>query len=265
MSTRGSIGIFDSGVGGLTVARAIKNLLPDEKLVYFGDTLHLPYGDKSPDSIVRYSMAISDFLVQKNCKVIVIACNSASASAYQPILEKFGNELPILNVIDPMVDFVLENFAGELIGVIGTKATVQSEVYQHKLAEHTTCRALMTPLLVPIIEEGFTGSDISNKAINHYLSQSQLEGIKALILGCTHYPLLVNEIRSYYQGNTEVLDSSQIVARSLQKMLEENGLLNLDKNTDQDEFYVSDHTRAFEEITQLFFGEEIRLRLEKVT
>ncbi|UTW64358.1 glutamate racemase [bacterium SCSIO 12741] len=265
MSKTGSIGIFDSGVGGLTVARAIKSLLPNEKLIYFGDTLHLPYGDKSPESITRYSLAISDFLIQKECKVIVIACNSASASAYHPIREKYGDQLPIINVIAPMVDYVREHFSGEPVGVIGTKATVKSKVYQDQLRDFASCQALMTPLLAPLIEEGFAGSEISEQAIKHYLSQPDLEGIKALILGCTHYPLLVDEIKTYYQGKTEVLDSSHMVASALQKMLEEHDLSADGKNAAKDEFYVSDHTLAFQEITRLFFGEEIQLKLEKLS
>lgn len=150
------IGLFDSGVGGLTVAHAIKSLLPGERLVYFGDTFHLPYGDKSNESVKYYSERITDFLLQYNCKVILIACNTASAIALQEVKKKAGKSALVLNVIDPVVDFVNSHFTAGKIGVIGTKGTINSGTYKKKINEKNSqleITSVPTPLLVPMIEE----------------------------------------------------------------------------------------------------------------
>ncbi|HZY25616.1 MAG TPA: glutamate racemase, partial [Bacteroidales bacterium] len=184
------IGIFDSGVGGLTVAHAIKQILPGESLIYFGDTAHLPYGDKSAESIRNYSQRITEFLLEHDSKVIVIACNSASASAFDSLKGKFGKTTILIDVIDPVVDYLsTRNF--NKIGVIGTKRTISSGTYELKIKEKspsTQVISMATPLIVPMIEEGFIFDDISNAIIRTYLSSESLDGIQALILGCTHYP-----------------------------------------------------------------------------
>ncbi len=152
------IGIFDSGIGGLTVAKAIRNLLPEENIIYFGDTAHLPYGDKSEAAIQAYSIKIADILLKKGCKVIVIACNSASSASYELLKEYVRKDAHIINVIDPMVDFITENYSGKRIGLIGTKRTVQSGIYTRKIEESNhsiLLESLATPLLAPMIEEGF--------------------------------------------------------------------------------------------------------------
>ena len=181
------IGIFDSGVGGLTVAHAIKQLLPGESIIYFGDTAHLPYGDKSADAIKSYSRRITEFLLEHQAKVILVACNSASASAYDSLKEEFGRRTVILDVIDPVVDYLSSKHYKKL-GVIGTKRTISSGMYDQKLKERspvTSVVSLATPLLVPMIEEGFIFDDISNAIIRTYLSDESLSGIEALVLGCT--------------------------------------------------------------------------------
>lgn len=255
------IGIFDSGIGGLTVAKAIKQLLPNESIVYFGDTAHLPYGDKSEAAIQAYSIKIADILLKKGCKVIVIACNSASSASYELLKEYVRKDAHIINVIDPMVEFVVEHFAGKRIGLIGTKRTIHSGIYARKIEEARcgiTLHSLATPLLAPMIEEGFFNNQISHEIIAQYLSDESLNNIEALVLACTHYPLIKNEINSFYQRQITVLDSAQVVAHALQRYLAYNQLLN-EKESQVDHFFVSDYTESFETSTRLFFGEKVML------
>jgi glutamate racemase len=254
------IGIFDSGVGGLTVAHAIKQILPGENLVYFGDTAHLPYGDKSAESIRFYSRRITEFLLQHNAKVVVIACNSASASAFECLKEEFSGKTIILDVIDPVIDYISTRSYTK-IGVIGTKRTISSGTYDNKVSEKspdTKIVSLATPLLVPMIEEGFIFDDISNAIIRTYLSNESLIGIQALILGCTHYPIIRNQISKFFNFDVEVVDSARIVSVILRDLLEKNNLLN-DSGVVKDLFYVSDYTSYFEKIARMFFEGEINL------
>lgn len=255
------IGIFDSGIGGLTTAYAIRQLMPSESLIYFGDTAHLPYGDKSEAAIQAYSVRIADVLVNKGCKVIVIACNSASSAAYDLLREYLNHRIRIINVIDPMIEYVGQHYPNNRIGLIGTKRTVQSGVYQRKLEQLNAgiqLNALATPLLVPMIEEGFFNNQISHNIIETYLKDPLLNGIRALILGCTHYPLIRKEITAFYQGSVEVLDSSELVASAVLEFLTAAGLLRTDAKP-IDHFLVSDYTESFEASTRLFFRQAVHL------
>lgn len=255
------IGIFDSGVGGLTVAHAIKQILPGESLVYFGDTAHLPYGDKSAESIRFYSQRITEFLLDHNAKVVLIACNSASASAFESLKTRFHDKTILIDVIDPVVEYIgTKNFSK--IGVIGTKRTVSSGTYETKIKEispSTSVVSVATPLLVPMIEEGFIFDDISNAIIRSYLSNESLAGIQALILGCTHYPIIKNQISKIFNFNVEVVDSARIVAMILRDTLEKHNILN-DKALVKDQFFISDYTDYFEKIARMFFEGEINLK-----
>ena len=255
------IGIFDSGVGGLTMANAIKQILPGESLVYFGDTAHLPYGDKSAEAIRYYSGKITEFLLDHNAKAILVACNSASASAFDTLKEEFRDRAPLIDVIDPVVDYLSSrNF--RKVGVIGTKRTISSGTYESKIREKipgTQLVSMATPLLVPMIEEGFIFDDISNAIIRTYLSDEALKGIEALILGCTHYPIIRNQISKFFNFNIEVVDSARIVSMVLRETLEKNRLLN-DSGKVRDEFFISDYTPYFEKIARMFFEGEINLR-----
>lgn len=255
------IGIFDSGVGGLTVAHAIKQILPGESLVYFGDTAHLPYGDKSAESIRYYSGKITEFLLDHNSKVVLVACNSASASAFETLRNEFKDRTILIDVIDPVVDYMgTRNF--RKIGVIGTKRTISSGTYEMKIREKvpgTTVVSMATPLLVPMIEEGFIFDDISNAIIRSYLSNDTLSGIDALILGCTHYPIIRNQISKFFNFNVEVIDSARIVSLILRETLEKNNLLN-DSGIVSDQFFISDYTSYFEKIARMFFEGEINLK-----
>lgn len=255
------IGIFDSGIGGLTVAHAIRNLLPEEDLIYFGDTAHLPYGDKSEAAIQVYSIKIADILLKKGCKVIVIACNSASSASYELLKEYVRTDTYVINVIDPMVELVTQNYAHRKIGLIGTKRTVQSGVYGRKIAEANkdiTLYSLATPLLAPMIEEGFFNNQISHEIIAQYLADPILQDIEALILACTHYPLIKKEISAYYGGRMAILDSSEIVAQALRKYLVTEDLLN-NQDRASHQFLVSDFTDSFESSARMFFHESVKL------
>lgn len=261
LSKEQPIGIFDSGVGGLTVATAIKQILPNEEMIYFGDTAHLPYGDKSGETIINYSRHIADFLLKKDVKVILVACNTASAVAYHHLKEYLGSRVLVVNVIDPVVEYIGKHYSSTKIGVIGTKGTINSGTYEKKILEkagENSVASLATPLFVPMIEEGFVYDDISNAIIRSYLSNETLQGIQSLILGCTHYPIIKNQIRKFFDFKVDVVDSATIVAQSLKGQLEMRNLINT-TTSPRHTFYVSDYTEYFEAIGRMFFEESINL------
>lgn len=266
LSADQSIGIFDSGIGGLTVASAISKALPEEHLIYYGDTMHLPYGDKSADAIRYYSLRISKFLLEQDCKMIVIACNSASAAAYDVLLEFFEGKVHFVNVVDPLVDAVV-NTQIDKVGVIATKATIGSEVYLRKIndrAPKLQVSQLATPLLVPMIEEGFCEGKISRSIIDNYLSQDELVDIEALLLACTHYPLIKSEIQEYYDRNVIVLDSTDVATESVRQTLATQGLLRKRPKEKADIFYISDYTKSFDETSSLFYGKDVDLQVKSI-
>lgn len=250
------IGIFDSGVGGLTVAKAIMEELPNEDILYFGDTVHLPYGEKSKEAIIRYSLEISEFLYSKGIKILVIACNSASATAYDALCRHWGDRLPIVNVIDPVVDYVKKNRLKK-VGIIGTKATINSGVYVNKLkmsCGNIEVKTKPTPLLAGMIEEGLYGTDISRSLIYHYLHGEQFEQLEALILACTHYPLIQPEVREFFENKSIILDTPKILASHLKETLVENHLFSPSKYPGEYHFYLSDLTDSFKVISARFLG-----------
>lgn len=255
------IGIFDSGIGGLTVAKAIHKLLPHETLIYFGDTAHLPYGDKAPESIKSYALKISDFLLSKGCKIIVIACNTASSIAFEAVKKNVGNRALVLDVINPVVEKVCNMEMVRHIGVIGTRATIRSRAYPKRIQSHDKnlkVASLATPLLASMIEEGFFNNNISRTIIHDYLSRPGLKNIDTLILACTHYPLIKNEIMEYYKGHINIIDSAEIVALQVKALLARHKLLNKNKKG-KHRFYVSDYTSSFEKSTQIFFVGKVKL------
>lgn len=257
-----AIGIFDSGIGGLTVANAISKHLPNETLIYFGDTAHLPYGDKSNRLIKFYSDKITSFLLnEKNCKAIVIACNTASAAAYEYLRDHYKGIVPIINVIDPIVEALCREDDLSNIGLIATSTTIQSGVYQEKINRripHANVKALATPLLAPMIEEGYANDSISHTLISNYLTRKEINTIDALILGCTHYPLIKNEIDTFYQSKVKLFDSTTIVAEKLKYVLTNENLLAHEKLA-TNHFYISDNNTYFNKSAQRFFEESINL------
>ncbi|HKC69477.1 MAG TPA: glutamate racemase [Bacteroidia bacterium] len=255
------IGIFDSGIGGLTVANAIAKALPNEQLIYFGDTAHLPYGDKSPDSIKYYSIRIAQFLLEQNCKIIVIACNTASALAYETIKDFVGNKVPVIDVVNPMVDEIAQNKKLKHIGVIATKGTIKSDIYAKKLkhkSKNLQVSSLATPLLASMIEEGFFNNKTSRTIIHDYLSRPKLKKIDSLILACTHYPLIKPEIEEFYKGKIKIYDNAEVVAKKVSEVLKGLKLASTKKNNPH-HFYMSDYTKSFEESSRFFFKSKIKL------
>lgn len=256
------IGIFDSGIGGLTVASQLSFLLPGEDIIYFGDTAHLPYGDKSTAAIQAYSVKIAQFLLDRGVKAILIACNSASAAAYELVKEYVGSKAMVFNVIDPVVEHLALNHPDQKIGLIGTKQTVNSGIFMRKIRE-AECGielvSLATPLLAPMIEEGFFNNKISLSIIEEYLQNPVLENIRAIVLACTHYPLIAPQIRDFYQDKVNIIDSSRIVASHIRRLLASENMLNPSEKGSK-VFFVSDYTAAFENSTQLFFGDKVHLK-----
>jgi glutamate racemase len=256
------IGIFDSGIGGMTVANAIRQRMPEEAFLYFGDTAHLPYGDKSPASIRHYASVITKLLLEKGCKAVVIACNTASSYAHADLQKEFGHRAPVISVIEPVAEYVAEHYSHRKVGLIGTKGTIGSRVYARRIQKHAPDVRLATrstPLLAPMVEEGFFDNTISRTIIASYLSGKNFEDIEALVLGCTHYPLIKNEIAAYYQGKVQVIDPSVLIAESLEERLADQDLRRSAEQAPEHHFYVSDLTEAFENSTRLFFGKKVPL------
>src|SRR3990167_4253211 len=258
------IGIFDSGIGGLTVAHAIVKHLPQESIVYFGDTAHLPYGDKSTAAIQAYSVKIAQMLLQQQCKLILIACNTASAAAYDLVREYIANQAIVMNVIDPTIHLLKEKYADKRIGLIGTRQTINSHIYKKKIDNLNLSISLSTSatnLLAAAIEE-FGNHHIIDILLQEYLSHASLQNIDALVLACTHYPIIKERILAHYKKfharPFEVIDASDIVAQMVKQQLQHCRLLN-SGGVSVRHFYVSDYTDSFMANAKLFFGEEITL------
>ena len=244
------IGVFDSGVGGLTVAREIMRNLPKEDIVYFGDTARVPYGSKSKDNIIRYSRQIIHFLQTQGVKAIVIACNTASALALDTVKDEF--DLPIIGVVEPGARAALAVTHTKKIGVIGTEATVRSCMYEkimQGICPEVEVLAKACPLFVPLVEEGFKKHPVTDEIIDYYLSSMTETDIDALILGCTHYPLLRTKIREYVGEKITLINPAYETAMDLKKILVEYDMENPDVEGDHGSysFYVSDAADKFKQ------------------
>lgn len=244
------VGVFDSGVGGLTVAREIMRHLPNENIVYFGDTARVPYGSKSKDNIIRYSRQIINFLKGKNVKAIVIACNTASALALDVVREEI--DIPIIGVVEPGARAALEVTRTKKIGVIGTEATIRSAMYE-KIIQGLDCEAIVIgkacPLFVPLVEEGFAKHKVTQEIIDYYLASLLEMGIDSLILGCTHYPLLRSRIREYVGERITLVNPAYETAIDLKKLLKSCDMENTGEHQEHTSysFYVSDAADKFKQ------------------
>ncbi len=265
MDASAPIGIFDSGIGGLTFANALQQLLPQESFIYFGDTAHLPYGEKSTAAIQAYTIKTIDVLLKYRCKAIVIACYSASTAAYELATEYTASRAKVISMIEPVVDYLATHYAHKNVGLIGTKQTVSKGILAnkvHQVQRDIVVKSLATPLLVTMIEEGFFNNSISHSIIEQYLQQPILQEIDALVLGCTHFPLIKQEIDLFYQQHSRsvtTIDASMIVAEYLKDYLEQHHLLTLSTEKPLRKFLVSDYTQSFEASTTIFFGEQVQL------
>ncbi len=244
------IGVFDSGVGGLTVAREIMRHLPNENIVYFGDTARVPYGSKSKDTIIRYSRQIINFLKTKDVKAIVIACNTASALALDVV--RGESDIPIIGVVEPGARAALAATTTKKIGVIGTEGTIRSAMYE-KIIQGFEPEASVIgkacPLFVPLVEEGFAKHHVTEEIIDYYLASMKETDIDSLILGCTHYPLLRSRIREYVGEKITLVNPAYETAMDLKQLLEENGLANTytEQGHGTYSFYVSDAADKFKQ------------------
>ena len=219
------IGVFDSGIGGLTVVRAIRDLLPREEILYLGDTARVPYGSKSATTVERYSLEIADMLLQRGAKGIVVACNSASSVAL-PKLEEVLT-VPVVGVIRPGAEAAIAATRSGHVGVIGTRATVRSGAYERHLQDLSPdieVTSLACPLLVPLIEEGLLNDPLTEHVLRRYLEPMLEKGVDTLVLGCTHYPLLISAIQKVVGPDVRVVDSARNCAVAVQKLLNEENL-----------------------------------------
>ncbi len=257
------IGIFDSGLGGLTVFKAIQKELPHERIVYFGDTARIPYGTKSPDTIVRYSRQIIRFFRKaEKVKCVVVACNTSSAWALGTVRKEFT--FPILGVIEPGAFTAVEVTRNGRIGVIGTEGTVASRAYEkaiHHLMPKAKVFSRACPLFVPLVEEGKLTGPLPEMVAREYLRPLLKSGIDTLVLGCTHYPLLKRTLAKVVGKRVRIVDSAEETARSLRRNLETHGVeLN---GRGGSRFFVSDLSRKFKEQAQRFLGRHIS-KVEKI-
>lgn len=258
------IGIFDSGVGGLTVYRALHERLPNERFVYLGDTARVPYGTKSLATVERYAVENSRFLAVHGIKLLVVACNTASALALPAIREAV--EVPVMGVIEPGSRAAVEIAGDDRIGVIATEATVQSHAYAQAIGAMRPGTAVIEracPLFVPLAEEGWADTDVARLVARDYLSDFKQTSVGALVLGCTHYPILRNVIRETIGANAQLIDSGEATAHDVKILLDERGLTHDEPSglyqerrlcDDLDHFYVTDAAERFAKVAERFLG-----------
>ncbi len=249
------IGIFDSGVGGLTVFRAIRQAFPHQDLIYFGDTARVPYGPKSPSTIIEYSVQNARFLLQQGIKTLIVACNTSSSVAI-PHLRKLS-KIPIVGVIDPGSEIAVRSSESKRIGVIGTEGTIRSKAYSKaikRLEPAAKVFSLACPLFVPIVEEGWQDHPIAFKIVQEYLKPMKENEIDTLVLGCTHYPLLSHMIQEYLGEEVKLVDSANAISEYLTSLLpiEQDGKLG------EDSFFVSDNEDKFADIASRILGSQLK-------
>jgi len=249
----GALGFFDSGVGGLTVVRAVQELLPGEDILYLGDTARLPYGSKSPETIRQFADEDARFLISRGVKAIVVACNTATAHALPSLRQQY--RVPILGVIEAGVDAVLANPNAERIGIIATRGTIGSHAYQHALALRRTgliIHGQAAPLLVPLVEENWIDHPATAMVLKTYLDPLVGKGIDTLMLACTHYPLLIPLLREILPNDVRLVDSATTCAEHLQKELINLDMLAPAGNEGKLEIHLTDLSEEFEVLARRF-------------
>ncbi len=249
-----SIGIFDSGVGGLTVVKEIINLLPDEKLVYLGDTARVPYGIKSKNTVIKYAKSNANFLLSRGIKILVVACNTASAYSLDILKEELS--IPVIGVIEPGANKAASTTKNGKIAVIGTPSTIRSEAYSKAINDINPDLKVFSkacPLFVPLAEEGWHSGDITKKIIESYIEDILKEDIDVMILGCTHYPLLKSAIKEVAGDKVQLIDSAEETAREISNNINSD---NSNEHGDN-EFYLTDVSESFIRIAGNFLGKEL--------
>lgn len=252
------IGVFDSGVGGLTVVKELIHQLPAENLVYFGDTARVPYGIKSKETVIRFSVENTLFLLKHNVKLICVACNTVSSCALPKIKNSF--RVPIVGVISPGAREAVYATKNMRVGVIGTKGTIKSQAYEHeikKLNHKVKVTAVACPLFVPFVEEGWLNQDVVLAVARKYLNPLKDAKVDTVILGCTHYPLLKGVIKKVMGEGVVLIDSARQVAIEVNKILSDEGLLN-NKGRGKADFFVSDNPEWFKDLAGRFLGRPVK-------
>lgn len=260
-----SIGVFDSGLGGLTAVKQIMKELPNENIIYFGDTGRVPYGTRSKDTILKYTRSDIRFLKTFDVKIIVIACGTASSAALPMIKDEF--DVPIVGVIDAAVYAAVRATKNKRIGVIGTAGTIKSGEYEKQISEYDSEMQVFVkacPMFVPLVENGYFDTPVTKMIVEEYLEEIRAQGIDTLILGCTHYPLLEKVIREYMGDGVTLINSGAEVAKYLKKKLDKTGALSEKINEQQYRYYVSDDILTFEEIGSVFLEREINGQVNKI-
>jgi glutamate racemase len=252
------IGVFDSGIGGLTVVRALMNRLPHENIIYFGDTARVPYGPKSAQVVREYTAQDTDFLLSKNLKMIVVACNTVSSVALDVVQKRA--KMPVVGVILPGSQSAVQTTKKKRVGVIGTLTTISSNAYANAIRQIDSSVEVFSqacPLFVPLAEEGWVEHSATELIAKEYLFSLKLQKIDTLILGCTHYPMLKTTIQKVIGENIQLIDSGESTALTVEKILDNEGLRNPSKLEANVQFFVSDLPHKFLEIGELFLGQKM--------
>lgn len=258
-NTNKPIGIFDSGLGGLTVLQEIVKLLPRENTIYFGDSGRMPYGTKSSETVIRYSLQNTRFLLQQEVKAIVIACNTASARAWQAVREYA--RVPVIEVITPGAKAAAEKSRNGKIGIIGTRGTIESDVYRQAVESFSQGKVKVfqqpCPLFVSLAEEGWWENEVTGKIAEIYLEPMRQKQVDTLVLGCTHYPLLQATIAAVMGQEVELIDSGSQVASEVKRILAEEDLLNSSDTEACHKYYTSDSAKHFRLLGSRFLDQTI--------
>jgi len=253
------IGVFDSGIGGLTVVKRLTSVLPKESIVYFGDTARVPYGSKSNETVIDYSIQNTNFLLHKNVKAVVVACNTASSIAIPDLKKKFS--IPVIGVILPGVDMACKETKNGRIGVIGTRATICNQAYSKAIKELDNKIEVFEkacPLFVPIAEEGWTHHKATYEIAEEYLKELKDKDIDTLVLGCTHYPILADVIQEVIGNNVKLIDSGIATAEVVQNEINRIGFETNSGVSGNLDLYVSDIPTTFKNVAELFLGKQIK-------
>lgn len=270
MSSTKPIGVFDSGIGGLTVVKRLASTLPNEDIIYFGDTARVPYGSKSNSTVIEYSIQDTNFLLGKNVKAVIVACNTASSVAINDLKEKF--DIPIIGMIEPGAEMAIRETKNKRIGVIGTRSTIGNQAYSKeikRLDNNVKVFEKACPLFVPLAEEGWIGHKATYEIAEEYLEELRNLEIDTLVLGCTHYPILAGVIQKVMGDYLNLIDSGVASAELVKNELQEKGLENDKQEKGKSEFYVSDIPTTFKTVAELFLGRPVnevhKVSLETLT
>ncbi|BDQ03764.1 glutamate racemase [Ignavibacterium sp.] len=253
------IGVFDSGIGGLTVVKRLMSVLPKESIVYFGDTARVPYGSKSNETVIEYSVQNTKFLLKKNVKAVVVACNTASSIALNELRKQF--DVPVIGMIEPGAEMAVNQTKNKKIGVIGTRATITNKAYSKAITEINPDIEVFEkacPLFVPLAEEGWINHKATYEIAEEYLKELRDKEIDTLVLGCTHYPILADVIQDVIGKNVKLIDSGVASSEVVREELRRIGLETNSAVPGNAFFYVSDIPTTFKQVAELFLGKEIK-------